>query len=168
MIEQRQMNRGNEYTDRGASGNELPAPIFILAPPRSFSSVVGAMIGQHPQTYGLPELELFGAETIGEWWDLCAKATFPRSHGCLRAVAQLFYGEQTEETIRLARGWLKRRSHFTTAYFLELVAYEVRPRQPVEKSTSNVYDRASMHRAIRMFPTARFIHLLRHPRGHAA
>jgi sulfotransferase family protein len=141
-------------------------PIFILAPPRSFTSVVGAMIGQHPQTYGLPELELFAAETMAEWWGLCAKATFPRVHGSLRAVAEIFFGEQTEETVKLARGWLRRRSHVTTGYFLELLADQVRPRILVEKSTSNVYRHKFMGRAYNMFPGARFIHLVRHPHGH--
>ena len=60
------------------------------------------MLGQHPQMYGLPDLELFAAETVGEWWELCAEATFPRAHGALRAVAELFSGEQTEETIKFA------------------------------------------------------------------
>src|SRR5438874_389166 len=30
-------------------------PVFILALPGSFSSVVCAMLGQHPEMYGLPE-----------------------------------------------------------------------------------------------------------------
>jgi hypothetical protein len=59
--------------------------LLVLAPPRSFSSVVAAMLGQHPQMYGMPELQLFGAETMAEWWALCAKATFPMTHGLLRA-----------------------------------------------------------------------------------
>ena len=141
-------------------------PVFVLAPPRSFSSVVSTMLGQHPQMYGLPELELFAAETVGEWWDLCAEATFPRAHGALRAIAELFFGEQTEESVKLARGWLRRRAHFTTGYFLEVLAERVHPRTVVDKSTSNVYQPKSLRRAAEMFPGARFIHLVRHPRGH--
>ena len=141
-------------------------PIFVLAPPRSFSSIVSTMLGQHPQMYGLPELELFAAETVGEWWELCAEATFPRAHGALRAVAELFFGAQTEETIKLARGWLLRRTHFTTGYLLETLAAKVAPRVVVDKSTSNVYQPKSLRRAAQMFPCARFIHLVRHPRGH--
>jgi hypothetical protein len=38
-------------------------PLFILAPPRSFTSVICGMIGQHPQMYGLPEVNLFAGET---------------------------------------------------------------------------------------------------------
>jgi hypothetical protein len=142
------------------------APLFILAPPRSFTSIISTMLGQHPQMYGLPELELFGAETLAKWWDLCARATFPRAHGALRVIAQLYFGEQTETTVKLARGWLRRRSHFTTGFFLELLAKKVHPRIRVEKSTSTVYSFQALQRAYRMFPQARFLHLVRHPRGH--
>ena len=141
-------------------------PVFVLAPPRSFSSIVSTMLGQHPQMYGLPELELFAAETVREWWELCAGATFPRAHGALRAVAELFFGAQTEKTIKLARGWLRRRAHFTTGCLLETLAAKVSPRIVVDKSTSNVYQPKSLRRAAQMFPGARFIHLVRHPRGH--
>ena len=34
----------------------MAAPLFILAPPRSYTSLFNAMIGQHPEAYGLPEL----------------------------------------------------------------------------------------------------------------
>jgi len=143
-----------------------PDPVFVLAPPRSFSSIVATMLGQHPQMYGMPELELFAAETMGEWWELCTGATFPRAHGALRAVAELFFGGQTEETAKLARGWLRRRVHFSTGLFLEMLAAAVVPRIVVDKSTSNVYQPKSLRRAFQMFPGARFIHLVRHPRGH--
>jgi hypothetical protein len=142
------------------------SPVFVLAPPRSFSSVVATMLGQHPQMYGLPELELFAAETVGEWWELCGDASFPRAHGTLRAVAELFFGGQIAETIKLARGWLRRRAEFTTGHLLETLAAEVAPRIVVDKSTTNVYRSKSLRRISSMFPRARFIHLVRHPRGH--
>lgn len=152
------------------SGNAARAvndgPVFVLAPPHSFSSVVATMLGQHPQMYGLPELELFAAETVGEWWELCGQASFPRAHGTLRAVAELFFGGQTAETVKLARGWLRRRAGFTTGYLLETLAAQVAPRMVVDKSTTNVYRLKSLRRISSMFPSARFIHLVRHPRGH--
>ena len=40
----------------------MTQPLFILAPPRSFTTVTSAMIGQHPEMYGLPETNLFVAE----------------------------------------------------------------------------------------------------------
>jgi hypothetical protein len=88
------------------------------------------------------------------------------AHGLLRAVAQLYYGEQTEDSIKLAGGWLRRRSPFTTGYLLELLAERVHPRVLIEKSPSMVYRLESMQRAYNMFPQARFLHLVQHPRGY--
>ena len=34
-------------------------PLFILGSPRSFTSLVCAMLGQNPDAYGVPELNLF-------------------------------------------------------------------------------------------------------------
>jgi hypothetical protein len=140
--------------------------LFILALPRSFSWRFCAVLGQHPQMYALPEMHLFSARTVGEWWNLCGKATFGMADGPLRAIAEILFGEQTEETIKSATGWLKRRAHFTTAMVLEVLANEVRPRVPVEKSPSIVYSIDSMDLAYRMFPEAKFLHLVRHPRVH--
>jgi hypothetical protein len=154
-------------TTRFVSG-EIAEPLFLLVIPRSFSSVTCAMIGQHPEMYGLPEMELFGAQTVGEWWELCARPSFPtRAHGTLRAVAQLIFGSQTAHTVEMAKGWLRRRSHFTTGFLLEILARKVHPRVIVEKSTTNVYDINFMERAYRMFPRSRFLHVVRHPRGQA-
>ena len=124
------------------------------------------MIGQHPQAYGLPETQLFCAETIAEWWDQCSISTFPMADGLLRAVAQLHCGGQTPEGVRLACGWLRRRFPCTTGMILEELAQPVVPRMLVEKSPSLVYRVESMQRCFNMFPGARFLYLLRHPRGH--
>ena len=90
-------------------------PVFVLAAPRSMSSVATAMLGQHPQLYGLPETHLFGVETVAEWCDACSRATFKMSDGLLRAVAEIVYGEQTEATIALATSWLRQRAISTAA-----------------------------------------------------
>jgi hypothetical protein len=144
----------------------VPDPIFVLSPPLSFSSHFAAMLGQHPQLYAIPETHLFVAETLQEWWDTCAKTSFNMSHGLVRAVAQLFYGAQNETTVQLARAWLRRRLPFTTGYLLELLAGRVHPRAIVEKSPSMIFHPGSVERAARMFPLARFIHLVEHPRRH--
>jgi sulfotransferase family protein len=147
--------------------SELVAdPLFLLAPPRSFTSVVGTMLGQHPQMYGLPETHLFGCATMTEWWGVCEEQTFPRAHGLLRAVAELFFGGQTEATVRQASGWLRRRSHFTTGMLMETLAARVHPRIIVDKSPSVVYSVKFLERIRDLFPRARYIHLLRHPRAH--
>ena len=151
---------------RSSLADVTPDPIFILSLPLSLGSVVSAMLGRHPDLYSLPETHLFLAENIGEWFDVCRGSSFDMAHGLLRAIAQLYYGEQTEETVFLARAWLRRRTTFTTAYVLEMLATKVSPRVLIEKSPSIVFNLSYMKRALRMFPQARFIHVVQHPRGH--
>jgi hypothetical protein len=149
-----------------SSSPSFAEPLFILAPPRSFTSIVCGMLGQHPEMYGLPELQLFAAETMAEWGTACSQASFPMRHGLLRAVAQLFFKGQTERTVQLAQGWIRRRSTLTTGMMFETIAHEIFPRIPVEKSPAVVYRLDSMRRMLGMFPEARFLHLVRHPKGY--
>jgi Sulfotransferase family len=152
---------------RRQSAPHMVDPLFLLAPPRSFTSVTCAMLGLHPQMYGLLETSLFCAETVAEWWGLCEHAPFPMSHGLLRTVAQLVFGAQTETNVQEAGAWLRRRAHWTTGFLFEFLAVRVAPRMLVEKSPSIVYQIGSMQRANEMFPHARYVHLVRHPIGHA-
>jgi hypothetical protein len=116
--------------------------------------------------YGLPEVHLLGTETMAEWWEQCAQATFNMDHGLVRVVAQLYFGEQTETSVQRAAGWLRRRSHFTTGLIIEELLSKVYPRTLVDKSPSLVYRIDSLQRVYEMFPQAKFLHLARHPRGH--
>ena len=149
-----------------SSKEEQPAaitPLFILAPPRSFTSVACAMLGEHPQMYGVCELHLMRARSVGRWWRMCEAASFGMADGMLRAVAQLYFGGQTEYGVECAKGWIVRRSHWTTGFMLENLAMAVHPRSLVDKSPSMVYQIEFMQRAFTMFPQARFLHLTRHP-----
>jgi Sulfotransferase family len=138
-------------------------PVIILAPPRSFTSVICAMLGQHPQLYGLPELQLFPARTIADWWRIGSKASFAMRDGLHRAIAELCFGDQSEFSVECARGWLRRRWHYTSGIIIEEIARKVHPRAVVEKSPSTVYRPEFLQRAFAMFPQARFLHLTRHP-----
>lgn len=145
----------------------IPPILSVMGAPRSFTSLVSTMIGQHPQMYGLPEIQFFMADTVGEFWDICLMAPAPMGDGLMRAVAQIIFGAQTEESVQRARGWIRRRSPLTTGRMLELLAEEVAPRIVVEKSTGTGYNRKFLQRYGAMFPDSRCIHLVRHPRGHA-
>jgi Sulfotransferase family len=140
-------------------------PVFIFSAPRSFSSVVCAMLGQHPQMHGLPETHLFADETMDGWLVRSSQETYPMAHGLLRAVAQLCYGEQTEDSVKRAVGWLMRRTSSTSGIVFEELALQVAPAILIDKSPSMVYTVDAMRRVHRFFPQARFIHLVRHPRG---
>jgi Sulfotransferase family len=135
--------------------------VIILAPPRSFAALISAMLGQHPQLYGLPETHFFTCDSIDEWaW--MYRGT-DRMNDALRAIAQLIFGEQTKPAVCLARQWLQARAYFTTADVLRLLAQRVTPKILVEKTPRAAQQLEAMQRMLRDFPQARFLHLARHP-----
>ncbi len=139
-------------------------PLFILAPPRSFTSIACAMIGNHPQLCGLPETNLFAADTIGGLLRIHARQ--PRfAYGLLRAVAELGLGGQTEDNVESAREWIEEQSALPTADVFADLAEWAAPRNLVDKSPMHVYSAEAIQRMKRAFPEARFLHLLREPRG---
>jgi Sulfotransferase family len=147
------------------NGPHLPPPIVVLAAPRSFSSLFCAMLGQHPEMYGLPETHLFRVETVRAWIDRAAQEAWPMEHGLLRAVAELHFGAQDDEGIQAARRWLAARADLSTRFVLRSLADRVFPQIVVEKSPSTGALRQSLLRTRRYFPKARYLHLVRHPRG---
>jgi len=122
------------------------------------------MLGEHPQMYGLPEVNLFVAPTIRELQGFLARPRWSE-HGLLRAVAELFGGAQTVETIVLARTWIARRANRSCVSVFRELAERVQPRRLVDKSPRTVTKSEHLYRASNAFPKTRFIHLVRHPRS---
>lgn len=148
----------------------FPAPVFVLAGPRSYSSLAVGMIGQHPELFGLPELNIFQCFDMeefntGENADGSSKSPFWKSmrHGLLRALAEVFSGEQTPESIRMAERWLRTRERYSAAQVLEELAEAIAPRRIVEKSPGILRKTEFMNRMLEAAPHARFIHLVRSP-----
>ncbi len=144
------------------------APLFVLAPARSYTSVVATMIGQHPDLSGLPELKLFAYRTIGEleaslpdYW--IARGFTHRSPGLVRALAQHEFGDQTIASLDAARAWLRDRGRWSGADVLDVLLTRMAPREAVEKSPENVASSAALRRLARAYPRARYLHLTRHP-----
>lgn len=138
-------------------------PLFILGAPRSFTSVISTMLGQHPQAYGMPELNLFLDDTISGLW---SRMTGPRQfmiHGMLRAVAQLYAGEQDTLTIDMAKRWLLHRLHAGTAEVYRELLDRVAPLMVIDKSPAYCVSMESLSRIDACFPDARYLHLVRHP-----
>lgn len=140
-------------------------PLIILSPPRSFSSVVSTIIGEHPQLYGFPELLLFSGETIEEvmYKEIWGNGQKSGPPGLLRTLAQLHDGVQTTETIFRAINWLYERKHWSTKKLFDYLLDLVSPRIGVEKSPLTISKTQYMERAYQMYPQAFFLHLTRHP-----
>lgn len=144
------------------------SPIFVLATPRSCSSVITTMIGQHPALAGLPELKLFCCGTIGqlalslpEYWT--RRGIAHRSPGLVRAVAEFGFGGQHAAALGEALGWLAARPDWSGADVLDWLMEHFAPRVAVEKSPENVEDNSALARLAAAYPAARYIHLTRHP-----
>ena len=147
-------------------GSSMPAPLFVLTCMRSYSSLVCAMLGQHPAMYGLPELNLFMADTLAGVMNKLQIVRPQSLHGLLRVVAQVEYRAQTTDTVEKARDWLQRHAHWNAEQFLALLAERTGgSRIMVDKSPSTALNPANLRRLYRAFPNARFLHLVRHPRA---
>jgi hypothetical protein len=124
------------------------------------------MIGQHPDCYGLPELNLFLGDTLGEAWDSRPLLKrFVGRHGLLRTLAQLHEGAQTSETVGHAGEWIKQHSDWPIRKVFDHIQELVGDRILVEKSPIFSREPDYLERMLYVFPKASILHLLRHPRG---
>jgi hypothetical protein len=145
-------------------------PVFILAPPRSYSTVTLAIMAGHPDLFGFPEMLIFDAPTVGSLLNEQQRRPWARPEwidvhlsGVIRATAELNWGGQSVADIRRARCWLGERPDWTTVelmnYFLELI----NPLIGLEKSPETVYFAEALDSCLQAYPEARFLHLTRHP-----
>lgn len=138
-------------------------PLIILSPPRSFSSVVSTMIGEHPQLYGFPELHIFSGNTVADLVRREAKAGHPGPPGLIRTLAQEHDGIQTQKTIMKAIVWFRERSHWPTKKMFDYLLDLVNPKIGVEKSPETASKTPYLERSYSWFPKAYYLHLTRHP-----
>ncbi|MFD8814762.1 sulfotransferase family protein [Streptomyces sp. NPDC059627] len=148
-----------------------PDPVFILSPPRSFSTIALALLAGHPQIFGFPEMLVFAnrtvADLVGE--DGTEAERFPpeyrrtRLSGVCRAIAQLHEGEQSAPAVARAEDWLRARLDWPTPRVLGHLLDLVSPQIGVEKSPDTVATDDSLDRCMSSYPKARYIHLTRHP-----
>lgn len=137
--------------------------LIILCPPHSFSSVVSTMIGQHPELYGFPELNLFSSNSVQQ----IINAKSPRgkiaSPGLIRTLAQEHEGIQTSETILRAIDWVLERKDWSTQQLFEYLIDLISPKIGVEATPTTCKKKKYLERAYNWCPNAYFLHLTRHP-----
>ena len=143
------------------------SPLFVLAPARSYSTVINAMLGSHPRMYPFPELALFRRAAVAELLVDPAGWRGPvaahRLAGLLRAVAQANEGAQTDETIERARVWLHARGSWRGEDVYDHLLARVAPRTGVQKSPEDSGRDEYLARVAAAYPRARFLHVARHP-----
>jgi len=139
-------------------------PLFILGSPRSFTSLICAMLGQHPDAYGVPELNLFASETVGELLDQMKGLRKFQMDGLLRTVAELYGGEQNLVTVEMANRWVFKHYSCKTKEIYEKLCEKVAPKMIIDKSPVYGTRPEILDRIGESFGHAYFLHLVRHPR----
>jgi hypothetical protein len=154
------------------AGPARPAhdPVFMLAPPRSYSTVSLAMLAGHPQLYGFPEMLVFTAPTVGEilkGTGRTRKAGWIEfgNTGIARAVAEIHEGGQSPEAVERAMDWLRDHGDWKAVALMDHLLQLVYPKIGLEKSPDTVGSNAALNACLRAYPRARYLHLTRHPVG---
>ena len=129
-----------------------------------------SLLAGHPGVYGFPELLLFNADNVHELLnegerrpDLLPRQVRSRLTGVCRALADLHEGNQSDAAVNRACEWLACRPDWPTSRLLEYMLTLIAPRIGVEKSPDTVADAGRLAALAKGFPSARFIHLTRHP-----
>ncbi|RMD69424.1 MAG: sulfotransferase, partial [Gammaproteobacteria bacterium] len=141
---------------------DVPPPLFILCPGYSFSSVVCAMLGEHPAMHGFPELNLFVEETVGGLLNYYASER-GQLHGLVRALAQVLEGEQSQKAVEKSWRFLEAHKGWQTGALYRYLLERLAPLRGVDKSPTYGAFPERLERLYRTFPHAFFLHLTRHP-----
>lgn len=123
------------------------------------------MLGQHPDLYSLPELNLFLTDTLGELLDWEGEVGPARGYlaGLKRSVAQIEFGEQSTRAIEYASNWVMKRRAWSTRQMFWWLVESTAPRSLVYKSPRMAMARSSSRRLVAAVPRGHYIHLTRHP-----
>jgi sulfotransferase family protein len=122
------------------------------------------MVGQHPEMYALPEVNLLAGETYRHITRLYGMRRCFQD-GLLRAIAELGLGAQTFKTIALAHAWLQENSGVSTSSLFAKLSDWVAPKTMVDGSRIYCLHSVCLPRLQYAFPEARYLHLLRHPKS---
>jgi acyl-CoA synthetase (AMP-forming)/AMP-acid ligase II len=137
-----------------------PPAIFVLAPPRSGTTLLRVMLAGHPQLFAPAELQLLGFNTLGERRGALSGRYSLLLEGIIRAVMHIQgcdadcakriiaqYEDQgigTKQVYRVLQDWIA-------------------PRTLVDTSLSYALDLETLKRAESNFDEPFYIHLVRHP-----
>ena len=135
--------------------------LVILSPGRSFSTVLSAMLGLHPDIVALPETCLFARDTMHDYIDGLGYGLFEA--GLIHAVARLYFADAPQSRT-LARGWIRDRRGLTTRVVLDELVARANRRIVVEKTPIITTKLEHMRRVESWLgESVRYLHLVRHP-----
>lgn len=143
------------------SASPLNSPaVFILAPPRSGTTLLRVMLAGHPDLFAAPELQLLHFETLRS-----RRAAFQGKfeawlEGTIRVLMEL-RGVDADTARRLMEEYESK--DLTTVEFYKLLQDAIGERLLLDKTPSYALDPVALEHAELDFEEAKFIHLVRHP-----
>ena len=137
-----------------------PRAIFVLAPPRSGTTLLRVMLAGHPDLFAAAELQLLGFHTLAERSQAFQGKFSLWREGTLRCLMELHDCDASAAEKRMEE--FEARGFTTKQLYAELQA-AIGDRTLVDKSPSYVLDPAALEKAERDFAEPLYIHLTRHP-----
>ncbi len=134
--------------------------IFILAPPRSGTSLLRVMLAGHPQLFAANELQLLHFEDLAERARAYTGKYNLWQEGLIRALMEI---ESLD--VEQAKSWLQEEAQkaCSVADFYHKIQSRIADKILVDKSPSYILDPQALQRAEHIFENALYIHLYRHP-----
>ena len=137
-----------------------PPAIFILAPPRSGTTLLRVMLAGSSDLFAAAELQLLGFHTLQE-----RRAAYTGKYklwleGTLRSIMEIKNcgAEEAKQIMEDCES-----QNLTTKQFFNLLQNWIQPKILVDKSPSYALDIDSLNKAEQDFHSAVYIHLIRHP-----
>ena len=140
----------------------LDPAMFILAPPRSGTTLLRVMLAGHPQLFAAAELLLLGFETLDERRRVYSGRFSLWREGLLRALMEI-HGCGLEEAEHIMRA-AEDDGVSTKAFYREL-QQRIAPRMLVDKSPAYALQPSALRQAERDFKDPVYVHLVRHPQA---
>jgi len=151
--------KGSESSIDRQSGKN-PSATFILAPPRSGTTLLRMMLAGHPRLFAGAELQLLGFHSLQERREAFTDKFSLWLEGTIRAVMDLKSCGADEAKAIMEdyerRGW-------TTKQFYRELQDWLGDRMLVDKSPAYALDSGALRRAEQVFHEPTYIHLVRHP-----
>lgn len=151
---------GSRPKDRGDQASKNPPSIFILAPPRSGTTLLRVMLAGHPKIFAAPELQLLGFNTLRERKQAFTGKFSLWLEGTIRCIKEI-KGCDAEEAKRLMNDFED--ENLSTKDFYRVLQEWVAPKILSDKSPAYALDLETLKRAEQDFDQALYIHLVRHP-----
>ncbi|MBT5706484.1 MAG: KR domain-containing protein, partial [Verrucomicrobia bacterium] len=140
------------------NSQKLSPALFILSAPRSGSTLLRAMLAGHPQLFAPPELYLLPYETLEQRRQGLGDASL--NQGLERCFMELM-GIDAQAAKAVIGGLTK--GNLTTSQTYEMIQNLIPNRLLIDKSPGYSSNPSVLARAEKIFGTAKYIHLIRHP-----